>query len=74
MKFKVIEPDGFKHGFNHYENGNSHDSDNISDMSEDEVMVFHRAGWVSIDGHEDNERNIHHQEVVADNVTSKKVN
>lgn len=67
MKFTVIEPGGFLHGATRYENGNTHDSDNITDMTDGDVMRFHRAGWVSLEGKADVPRSIHHTEVAVDN-------
>ena len=54
MKFKVIIEGGFLHGFNKFETGNAHDSDNFDDITEEDVMRFHEAGWVSLPG-EDNQ-------------------
>lgn len=65
MEFTVIEPEGFKHGATHYENGNKHNSDNIDDMSDEHVNAFHRAGWVSLEGCDDCVRDIHHSELVV---------
>jgi len=65
MKFKVISK--FRHGYTTFEAGNSHDSEQLG-MSDELVDVFHRAGWVSIDGREDNAVNPGHVEVIPDNV------
>jgi len=61
MKFKVIHP--FKHGMVQYEAGNSHEF-----ADEKMISVFHRAGWIELDGKENNELNPAHSEVIADNV------
>jgi len=66
MEFKVIEPGGFLHGAVRLKENNTHDSDDFDDMTEEHVMAFHRAGWVSIEGVKDNQRDIHHSEVIAD--------
>lgn len=65
MKFKVLNE--FKHGFTTFEAGNSHDSE-VLGITDDLVNVFHRAGWVELDGEESNSLNPSHQEVIADNV------
>jgi len=50
MKFTVKHE--FKHGFNTYEVGNSHDSDNLDDVSDADVNMFYSAGWADIEGQE----------------------
>ena len=55
MKFKVKEPDGFKHGLQHYEEGNSYASEKHG-LSDDEVNMFHQAGWISVEGREEIDR------------------
>jgi len=69
MEFKVIEPGGFLHGAVRYKKDNTYDTDDIDDMSEDYVMMFHRAGWVSIEGAKDNKRDIHRARVIVDSTT-----
>mgnify|MGYP007065693634 CR=1 FL=1 len=66
MKFKVLSPKGFLHGAVRYENGNTHDSDNIDDMTDEHVKAYHRAGFVGLEGCDDCERDIHHSELVVD--------
>jgi len=65
MKFKVLTE--FKHGFDTFEEGNNHDSEKL-DLTDELIEVFHRAGWVELEGRENNELNPTEQEVIPDNV------
>ena len=66
MKFTVIEPGGFLHGAVRLEEGNSHDSDNFDDMTDEHVNMFQRAGWVSVEGVEDCKRDPNHTEILVE--------
>lgn len=48
MKFTVKHE--FKHGHRTFEIDNSHDSDNIEDLSESDVERYYAAGWLDIEG------------------------
>jgi len=65
MKFTVKE--NFKFGTATYEAGNTHDSDNIDGMSEDSVKLFHRSGWVDVEGKESVERVVTNVKLKPDN-------
>jgi hypothetical protein len=47
MKFTVKED--FLHGQRQFEAGNTHNSDKLS-LSDAELDMFYRAGWVDIEG------------------------
>ena len=68
MTFKVLHQ--FKHGLNTFEAGNSYNPENYENMSESVVNVFHNAGWIELEGKENNNLNPSHSEVIADNVSS----
>ena len=50
MKFTVKH--AFKSGFNTFENGNSHDSDNFPEMTESDLNRWYQAGFIDIDGYD----------------------
>ena len=65
MNFKVLTE--FKHVFNTFEEGNNHDSEKLG-LTDELIEVFHRAGWVELEGRENNDLNPTEQEVIPDNV------
>ena len=61
MKFKVKEPGYFQHTVHstgrhvRFEEGNTYDSD-VHHLSNAELDLFHQAGWISIPGREEIDR------------------
>jgi len=50
MKFTVKHT--FKHGYTTFEDKNSHDSDNLEGVTDNDVETWYHAGWVDIEGME----------------------
>jgi len=65
MKFKLLTE--FKHGLDTFEEGNNHDSEKLG-FTDELIEVFHRAGWVELEGRESNKLNPSHVELIPDNV------
>ena len=65
MKFKVLTE--FKHGYATFEEGNNHDSDKLG-FTDDLIEVFHKAGWIELEGRENNDLDLTEQVVIPDNV------
>jgi len=65
MKFKVLET--FKHGHATFEEGNTHDSEKLG-FTDELIEVFHGAGWVELEGRENNDLNLTERTVIPDNV------
>ena len=68
MKFKAKED--FKHGTVQFEAGNSYSSEKY-DLADDEVLMFHGCGWVSVDGVDDIQRNPNRAVLAPANMKAK---
>lgn len=66
--FKVIVDPGFSHGHSFYEEGNTYKR---HDLNDNELDAYHRAGFIHIDGLDDNETNPDKQIVVASDIKIK---
>lgn len=71
MKFKVLND--FKHGFNLFKKDNNHDSDECEEMNNEVVHAYHRAGFIELEGENNNVLNPSNSEVIADNVSHTEV-
>jgi len=69
MQFKVIIEGGFLHGTNKFEQNNTHDSDNFDDMTDTDVDAYHKAGFISLDGLDDQAPVVTNATLSIDNVS-----
>jgi len=47
--FECIEP-SFKHGHHTFRAGNAYYLEDYPDINQEELQMFHRAGWVKVEG------------------------